>query len=64
MSLEDMLRLSTSIVDSIDDEPLNTNNSIFNHDVLMLSVEEVEEHIREVGEMQQLRPVDTRLTLY
>ena len=54
MSLEDMLRLSTSIVDSIDDEPLNTNNSIFNHDVLMLSVEEVEEHIREVVEMQKI----------
>ena len=54
LSLVAMLRLSTSIVDSIDDEPLQTNTSIFNHDVLMLSVEEVEEHIREVVEMQKI----------
>jgi len=40
MSLEDMLRLSTEIVDAIDEQS-TTGNTPFNDEVLMLSVEEV-----------------------
>ncbi len=56
MSLQDMLRLSSEIVDSIDDAPglgLSRDEGIFNQDILLLSVEEVDEHIREVVEMQK-----------